>query len=62
MTDAELLRTAIDRSGLSARAYAVRVLIRNERTIRRWLAGDPIPPIVIDRLRKEVEKEPETVG
>lgn len=43
MTDAELLRAVIDRSGLSARRFATRVLFRNERTIRRWLAGDPIP-------------------
>lgn len=39
-----LLRAAIDRSGLSARRFATEVMIRDERTIRRWLAGDsPIP-------------------
>lgn len=45
------LRAAISRSGLSARAYARKVLIRNERTVRRWLAGDaPIPTAVRDFL------------
>lgn len=39
MTDPELLRAAITRSGLSARKFATVVLLRDERTIRRWLAG-----------------------
>jgi hypothetical protein len=44
MTDVELLRAAIVASGLSARRFAVEVLLRDERTCRRWLAGDsPIP-------------------
>lgn len=48
----ELLRTAIERSGLSARAFAKDILLRDERTVRRWLAGDsPIPQAVIDWLR-----------
>lgn len=38
-----MLRTLIARSGLSARKFATRVLYRNERTVRRWLAGDPMP-------------------
>jgi len=50
MTDAELVRAAITVSGLSARRFAVEVLIREERTIRRWLAGDsPIPKAVRTR-------------
>ena len=50
----ELLRTAIERSGLSARQYAVTVLLRDERTVRRWLAGDsPIPQPVVEFLEKE---------
>jgi hypothetical protein len=40
MTDAELLRAAIQASGLSARKFATTVLIRDERTIRRWVKGD----------------------
>jgi hypothetical protein len=58
MSDADLLRTAIERSGLSARAFAVRVLIRDERTVRRWLAGDsPIPAVVVQRLREMAESD-----
>ncbi len=40
MTDRELVEAAITASGLSARAYAVRVLKVNERTVRRWLSGE----------------------
>lgn len=40
MTDAELIAAAVDASGLSARAYAVRILKVNERTVRRWLSGE----------------------
>jgi hypothetical protein len=43
MRDADLLRAAIEASGLSARRFAVGLLARDERTIRRWLAGDPMP-------------------
>lgn len=55
-----LLRRAITRSGLSARKYAVEVLTRNERTIRRWLAGDSeIPRAVVLRLQREDAAVPE---
>ena len=44
MTDRDLLADCIARSGLSARQYATTVLLRDERTIRRWLSGkSPIP-------------------
>lgn len=47
MNDPELLRTAINRSGLSARAFAVRMAWSNERTIRRYLAGEtPLPAAI----------------
>ena len=36
----ELLRAAIDASGLSDRQFAKQRLLRDERTLRRWLAGD----------------------
>jgi len=50
----QILRSAIKVSGLSARRFAVEVLIRDERTIRRWLRGDsPIPAIVLERLAHE---------
>lgn len=51
-TDADRLRAAIERSGLSARAFARDVLLRDERTVRRWLAGDsPIPEPVLAFLK-----------
>jgi hypothetical protein len=46
-TALRLLREAIRQSGMSASRYARRVLIRNDRTVRRWLAGEsPIPDAV----------------
>lgn len=43
MSDAELVAAAITRSGLSARQFATKVMGRDERTIRRWLAGEVLP-------------------
>jgi hypothetical protein len=46
-----LLRAAIAASGLSARRYATEVLTRDERTVRRWLAGEsPVPQAVLRYL------------
>lgn len=46
MADAELILAAVELSGLSARQFAERVLSRDERTVRRWSAGQiPIPPV-----------------
>lgn len=51
-----LLEADIQRSGLSARQYAMKIMLRDERTIRRWLARDaPIPKAVVDFL---VERRP----
>ncbi len=48
-----LLRAAIERSGLSVSAFARDRLIREGRTVRRWLAGDsPIPQMVLDWLEE----------
>lgn len=42
----ELIREAVAASGLSARRFAERIMARDERTIRRWVAGDTeIPPV-----------------
>jgi hypothetical protein len=47
-SDADKLRLVIERSGMSARAFAFDILLRDERTVRRWLAGDsPIPEPVV---------------
>lgn len=59
MTDVELLRDAIARSGLSARRFASEILLRDERTCRRWLAGDsPIPAAVLKWLSGQPPSEP----
>lgn len=51
---AALLRAAIEASGLSARRFAVEILLRDERTVRRWLAGDsPIPEPVVRFLEAQ---------
>ena len=50
MTDAELIRAAIAASGLSSRRFAEFVTWRDERTVRRWGAGEPIPETAKTRL------------
>lgn len=48
-----LLRAAIAASGLSSAAYATDVLMRDPRTIRRWLEGKaPMPPAVVEYLKR----------
>lgn len=51
MNDQELLAAAIEASGLSARRFAVALLSRDERAVRRWIAGDPMPPVVREWLK-----------
>lgn len=47
----EALRAQIAASGLSARRLAREVLLRDERTVRRWVSGDsPIPQAVVKWL------------
>jgi hypothetical protein len=59
MTDPDLLAAAIKASGLSARKFAELVLVRDERTVRRWLAGDsPIPKVVREMLQAHVARSP----
>ncbi len=54
VSDRDLLAAKIEASGLSARRFAREVLVRDERTIRRWLAGDsPIPEAVISFLNEK---------
>ena len=40
----------VEASGLSARRFAELVTWRDERTVRRWSAGDPIPATARERL------------
>lgn len=50
------LEAALARSGLSLRAFAERVLSRDERTVRRWRTGDsPIPEAAAEWLRVYAE-------
>lgn len=49
------LRAAIKRSGLSNRQYAETVLMRDERTVRRWLAGKQAMPAVVVRSLEAVQ-------
>ena len=65
VTDSELLRAAISKSGLSATRFASQVMAREGRTIRRWLAGQPIPgaakAFLEAYLRKRDRRKPKTV-
>lgn len=41
------LRKVLESSGLSTEQYAERILLREGRTVRRWLADEsPIPRVV----------------
>lgn len=46
----DLLRLRIVESGMSQRQFAQRVILRNYRTVQRWLQGTPIPHEVRDWL------------
>ena len=47
----EALKAAIQRSGLSNAEFARTILLRDGRTIRRWLSGKQnIPDVVLTRL------------
>ena len=52
-TDIALLRIRIEESGLSDRKFAVQCLKRDERTIRRYLAGDVEMPAIIREMIRE---------
>ena len=54
-----LLREAVRTSGLTAEKYAHTVLMRNPRSLRRWLDGSsPIPTAVRDYLDRLVKPGP----
>lgn len=49
----QLLRARLEESGLSSTQFAKRCLMREPRTVRRWLAGDsPLPNLIVDWLVK----------
>ena len=46
------LRRLIEGSGMSQQAFARDVVSRDPRTVRRWLAGEVIPPVAVDFLER----------
>jgi DNA-binding transcriptional regulator YiaG len=46
----EILRAIIEASGLSQVEWARTVVGRDPRTVRRWLAGEAIPPTTVEWL------------
>ena len=47
----DLLRQRLEESGLTAREFATCILVRDSRTVRRWISGaSPIPHAVIEYL------------
>ncbi len=49
----DLLERRIDESGLKTGAFAREVLVREPRTVRRWLTGEsPIPNRVLQWLQE----------
>lgn len=54
MNGAKLLKQAIQHSGISNRKFATCVLVVDESTVRRWLAGAPMPAVTLDFLERYV--------
>lgn len=48
----DTLRALIEASGLSQVEWARTVVGRDPRTVRRWLAGETIPPTTVDWLTR----------
>lgn len=62
MSDADLLAARIDASGLSQVRFALDVIGCDPSSVRRWLAGAPMPVKLADWLRRAaVSSDPETV-
>ncbi|MBA3762232.1 MAG: hypothetical protein H0X04_02665 [Chthoniobacterales bacterium] len=51
---AGIVRLMVRRSGLSSRRWAEQAMVRDERTVRRWLAGRAIPAAVVRELRRRL--------
>ena len=48
-----LLLRHVHKSGMTQREFANNVLLRNERTLRRWLSGEsPIPKLMHSWIKK----------
>lgn len=53
-----LLRAVIARSGLSTRQFAHTIVVRDSRSVYRWLAGKQIIPETVIRRLKELAQPP----
>jgi DNA-binding transcriptional regulator YiaG len=53
----ETIRAMIEETGLSQREWAQSVAGRSPRTIRKWLAGEPIPADASDWLQRILSVE-----
>jgi hypothetical protein len=62
--DRDLVARAVAASGLSIRQFALRIVGREPRTVRRWLAGQPIPKAArafLEAYLKKRVRKPTTV-
>lgn len=61
MDDKELISAAIEATGLSVRRFAREVLVREPRTVWRWLAGENALPTAVRERAQQIldEKKPE---
>jgi hypothetical protein len=60
MDDKELISKAIEKSGLSVRGFARQVLVREPRTVWRWLAGENALPAAVREKCETLVAEPES--
>lgn len=58
----ELLTDAIALSGMSARAFAAAVLDVDERTVRRWVAGERAIPGPVRMICGFILRHPHRIG
>ena len=62
MTDAELLRDAIEVTGLSTFRFATEVLDVDEHGLRRWLSGDRPMPVAVRAVCVAIRERPALVA
>jgi hypothetical protein len=60
--DLALLKRALERSGMTQRDFAREELVRDEKTLRAYLGGGPIPDVVIRKLEKLARRRPRPVA
>jgi len=53
---AVLLRRVIAASGLSVTRWAREVAWRDPRSVRRWLAGETIPPEALRQIERQAQQ------